>query len=326
MILILSFDTYEQGTDPVINWLLFHNIPFVKLSVTDVLQRKVKYFIDIDRQDIIIDGVSIMNDVKVVWHRRFMGEINLALSNIKGEHSEQLKSELRKEVEVLVKYLGKLLENKKWLTSLDGIEANKLEMLPMAAVCGLRVPRSKILNNKSDLVSFYDENQGKIISKAISGSRGTYQEEQTTFVMLTNVIDTERMEQIPEFFFPTLFQEKAEADYEIRVFYLDGKCYSTAILNSGKEKHVDRKVENYSVSTHFVTYNLPVDIEQKLRKFMEGIALNTGSIDVIRDINGEYIFLEVNPVGQFSAESERCNYYLEKEIAQWLVYQHQEAA
>jgi hypothetical protein len=31
--------------------------------------------------------------------------------------------------------------------------------------------------------------------------------------------------------------------------------------------------------------------------------------------------LEVNPVGQYSAESERCNYKIEKSIAEWLIKQ-----
>ena len=31
----------------------------------------------------------------------------------------------------------------------------------------------------------------------------------------------------------------------------------------------------------------------------------------------EYVFLEVNPVGQFNFVSELCNYYIEKNIAEF---------
>jgi D-alanine-D-alanine ligase-like ATP-grasp enzyme len=48
------------------------------------------------------------------------------------------------------------------------------------------------------------------------------------------------------------------------------------------------------------------------------LKLNTGSIDLIVNTTGEYIFLEVNPVGQFGMVSSPCNYYLEREIARFL--------
>jgi hypothetical protein len=34
---------------------------------------------------------------------------------------------------------------------------------------------------------------------------------------------------------------------------------------------------------------------------------------------GEYVFLEVNPIGQFGMVSAPCNYNLEKKIAQYLI-------
>lgn len=48
---------------------------------------------------------------------------------------------------------------------------------------------------------------------------------------------------------------------------------------------------------------------------MRIISLETGSIDLILTKDGLFIFLEVNPVGQFGMTSYPCNYYLEKLIA-----------
>lgn len=56
----------------------------------------------------------------------------------------------------------------------------------------------------------------------------------------------------------------------------------------------------------------------KLNKLMKLLKLNTGSIDMIVDHNNNYIFLEVNPVGQFVAYGEFCNYYLDREMAKIL--------
>ena len=46
--------------------------------------------------------------------------------------------------------------------------------------------------------------------------------------------------------------------------------------------------------------------------------LNMGTLDFIVTKNDEFIFLEINPVGQFTDLSYNCNYYVEKKIAQIL--------
>ena len=52
---------------------------------------------------------------------------------------------------------------------------------------------------------------------------------------------------------------------------------------------------------------------------MKSLDLKTGSIDMILTPEGDYYFLEVNPVGQFSMTSSPCNYNLEKRIAEYLM-------
>ena len=48
------------------------------------------------------------------------------------------------------------------------------------------------------------------------------------------------------------------------------------------------------------------------------MGINTGSIDLIYSLSNEYVFLEVNPQGQFDWLSKNCNYYIEKDIAELL--------
>ena len=68
-----------------------------------------------------------------------------------------------------------------------------------------------------------------------------------------------------------------------------------------------------------VNYTLPKEIEKKLLCLMSTVGLNTGSIDLIKDKKGRFYFIEVNPVGQYLAPSDRGNYYIEKTIAEWLI-------
>ena len=51
---------------------------------------------------------------------------------------------------------------------------------------------------------------------------------------------------------------------------------------------------------------------------MQKLDMNSGSIDMVVTKDKRYVFLEVNPIGQFKQVSYPCNYYLEKEVAKYL--------
>jgi glutathione synthase/RimK-type ligase-like ATP-grasp enzyme len=53
---------------------------------------------------------------------------------------------------------------------------------------------------------------------------------------------------------------------------------------------------------------------------MDKLNLLTGSLDILKDKNGKYYFLEVNPIGQFGMVSKPCNYYIEEQIAEFLTH------
>jgi ATP-GRASP peptide maturase of grasp-with-spasm system len=320
MILILSQDAYEQGTDPVISWLLYYKADFLKISVGDFLKTKINYCVDIDKQDIVLNNISFRDKIKTIWHRRFMNELNTNLV-YDSIHAPNLRAEMRKEIEVFTEYLSIVLKEKKWLTSFNNISINKLEALNIAQECGLITPISRVLNNKKEALKFNNEVSDGLISKTISGSRGHYIKGEDTYVMLTTDMNKEKLDDLPDYFMPTLFQAKVKADFEIRVFYLDKQFFPTAVLTPKNNRSVDRKMSNDTNSTHFVPYQLPKEIMAKLDDFMEKIGLNTGSIDLMKCADNSFVFLEVNPVGQYLAESERCNFKIEKSIAQWLIKQ-----
>ena len=52
---------------------------------------------------------------------------------------------------------------------------------------------------------------------------------------------------------------------------------------------------------------------------MQNIGLETGSIDMVFTKDGHFVFLEVNPIGQFGMTSKPCNYFLERELALSLI-------
>ncbi len=323
MILVLSYEDYEQGTDPVIDWLLYHQVPFLKITLRDLIKGRIRYQIDITNGDIRLNDISVRQQVRVIWNRRLMGEMGKILPDHSHELNTEVNHTVRRELTDLVTYLSYLFKDKIWLTTFDRLAVNKLEMLNEAQCSGLAVPMSRIINNRTDLQAFQRASASGLISKTISNATTVYVQDTYSYGMFTHALTPGEIDEFPPLFFPTLFQEKIRAQYEIRAFYIDGQLFPTAIVNSSPNKSTDRKLDSSRDTTHFIPCQLPPSVASAVRVFMERIGLNTGGIDLIRDTAGTYYFLEVNPVGQYLAESNRCNYHIEQHIAEWLIHKNQ---
>jgi glutathione synthase/RimK-type ligase-like ATP-grasp enzyme len=94
-----------------------------------------------------------------------------------------------------------------------------------------------------------------------------------------------------------------------------------AIFSQSNEKtKIDFRNYDLQKPNRTVPYNLPKEIILKLKKLTKALALRTGSIDLIKAKDGQYYFLEVNPVGQFGMVSRPCNYNIEMKIAKFLCF------
>lgn len=314
MILVLSFKEYEQCTDPVIDWLLYYNVPFLKLTQQDLYDTS-KVSIDIANKRFLYNGIDLVKEVDCVYFRRFENSLNLNLRN--AYPITQVLFELKFELNDLIKHLFFLLKDKVWLPYPSHVGIDKLTALLYAQDCGLKVPQSMIINNKQDCIDFLLKHPASII-KPIRFS-GYYVMGDTTYNIYTNSITVSEIEKLDNnHFFPSLIQEKVNKDFEIRTFYLDGEIYASAILVDDKD--YDDVKRNFGTDhIRWIPYQFPADIEGKIRNFMNMVSLNTGSIDMIKTTNDEFVFIEVNPVGQYIAPSNRCNFNLEHKIAKWLI-------
>ncbi len=194
-------------------------------------------------------------------------------------------------------------------------EVNKPYMLFIANSLGINIPATLVSNSTKEIRKF-QEQYGNIISKPISdpiflwGQSSSYS--MYTSEISDDIPDVERC-------FPTLLQQSIDKDIEIRAFFIDGKFYSSAIF-SQIDKQTTSDFRNYNDlrPNRCVPYKLPSTLCGKLKKLMKILKLNTGSIDIILSKQGQYYFLEVNPVGQFGMVSYPCNYHIDKIIAKYL--------
>ena len=275
--------------------------------------------IEIDKQLIVN-----LNDITAYYWRRGMleGKINPKEITTKINNSEIEKTlnyhffdNNKKNIE----YLYYCLEGKHSVGSRHNQDINKIYALDCAKKSGLKIPDTLITNSKKQLVNFLIKNR-RVISKPITNNIRLLIEEKVSFMNYTEEVTKEDINNLNDFFYPTLFQEYIEKKCEIRTFVLKDKCYSMAIFSQLDEQtKMDFRKYNTERPNRSVPFQLPKLVENSIINFMKEIKQDTGSIDLIMKENNEFVFLEVNPVGQFGMVSVPCNYYIEKRIAEYLI-------
>jgi glutathione synthase/RimK-type ligase-like ATP-grasp enzyme len=186
---------------------------------------------------------------------------------------------------------------------------------------GFQIPETNVINQKKNL-NILLKNNKKFITKVLSNSINfTFRKTQTTnkYVSYTELIKLDISSKLNQNFVPSLIQVKIEKKHEIRVFIFENMIWPMCIISQNNKK-TRLDFRNYDLETpnRCVPYKLPKEINKKILQFMKRVSLNTGSIDLIVTKNNEYVFLEVNPDGQFDNVSFNCNYYIEKQIAELL--------
>jgi hypothetical protein len=318
MILILSFSYFEQGTDPVVDWLLYYNVPFIRVCVEDLLTRSHECYLDINSGRLLINGNDVTEQVKVIFLRRFYRHLPFEPKEVLGDISRKIFYESNYELESLTSFLFTVFKSKIWFPEPSVANVNKLEITFIASRLGIPTPQSAIINNKKQLKDFFNSCNGNVINKPIN-RLSYYTFGKYTYSTYTTKFTDQKIDSLPDTFFPSLFQEAVQGQYEVRVFFIDGEFYSVAAVSSNKNRNIDIKRSFNTRELHWVPYELPIVIKTNICRLMNEINLITGSIDLIVNEKNEYIFIEVNPVGQYLAPSHQGNYYLEKIIAEWLV-------
>ena len=79
-----------------------------------------------------------------------------------------------------------------------------------------------------------------------------------------------------------------------------------------EQTKVDFRKYSKEIPNRYVPYDLPKTISMKLKRLMDNLKLNSGSIDLVYTKDEDYYFLEVNPVGQFAMVSEPCKLLFRK--------------
>lgn len=98
-------------------------------------------------------------------------------------------------------------------------------------------------------------------------------------------------------FAPVIFQRYIEAAYDLRITVVGGEIFPTAIYSQETAYAIDCRIDIGRARIEAVS--IPEPVQTKLHTLMDALGLVYGAIDMRLQPDGTYVFLEINPAGQF---------------------------
>lgn len=188
----------------------------------------------------------------------------------------------------------------------DTIAHHKPYQWEVARRMGLTLPRTLVTNQTGQARRFIQEmGVGRTVFKAFIASADAWRETRLVRTEDLALLDTVR-------YAPVIFQEYVPGA-DLRVTIVGDRVFAAEIDASQTGYPVDMRMVVHEARVRPVT--LPSAITGCLLRFMRALGLVYGAIDLRRRAGGEYVFLEVNPAGQWLFVEERTELPITAEIA-----------
>lgn len=314
MLLIITNKT-DLTCDYLILRLIERSIPYLRLNTEEYGEKfeiNLSFSNNINSALLKVEGNEInINEITGVYFRR------PALPNLeKLLPSTEIKFAER-EIETLFSGFFRLLDYNKWLNHPKYIFGanNKIEQLLIAKQIGFIIPNT-IITKDEDTIRLFIDKERNVIAKAIK--HGFYTYEDKLYLAFTQEVDENYLVNIKDYLsVPMIFQNKINKDYDIRINVIGNKVFAAAILSQENEMSmVDWRV--WDVCEKFemkhMSIKLPLEIEEQCIAINKYFNLNFSAIDMVLDKEGNYIFLELNPNGQWAWIEEKLKYPLRDTI------------
>ena len=214
-----------------------------------------------------------------------------------------------------------------WVSAPDRLrQANlKLLQLRLAGDLGFRVPRFTCTNDPARARGFIAAHPAGVITKVLANP--ALQANDAAAMIYTHLLtrdDEAHLESVRHG--PTFLQEFVRKQRDVRVTVIGDELFAVAIDPAGdREAAIDfRRVEAFDLPHEPLT--LPSSVHSACLALVRQLGLQFGAIDLLLTPEGEYVFLEINPNGQWLWIELMTDLPLTQAMADLLSSREQEAA
>jgi glutathione synthase/RimK-type ligase-like ATP-grasp enzyme len=171
----------------------------------------------------------------------------------------------------------------------DWAAQHKPWQLTVAQEVKLEIPVTLMTSDRDEARDFWRRHEGKVIFKQFRALPDACRETRRLRPEDAEHVDAVRLA-------PVIFQRQVEAVADIRVTAIGSDFYAASTDVRNAEYPVDVRM---NLDARYEAHKLPSFVEDALRDLMRRVELEYGAIDLRLTPEGRYVFLEINPAGQF---------------------------
>ncbi|MDC0720257.1 MvdC/MvdD family ATP grasp protein [Nannocystis bainbridge] len=206
-----------------------------------------------------------------------------------------------------------LLPGVPWIDALDAGRAadDKARQLRLACDLGLTIPPTLITAEPAAVREFFAAHAGQVVAKLQTPLRQTMR----GGGLPTRLLRRDDLEALAGLrHCPMIFQRYVPKAMELRIAWVDGRALCGAL--DGARCGVDWR---YECSADWQSHALPEPVHLRLAALMARLGLRQGAIDMIVTPAGDYVFLEVNPTGEWMMLEKELGLPISEALAQALL-------
>jgi hypothetical protein len=255
-----------------------------------------------------------LSTVTAVWDRRPL--LPETPPEVKDEHRQWVSDENAFFVSGLWDLLNCLWvpgKRRDWQGAIE-----KTLPLALAAQLGFSIPRTLVTNSPEEFLRFYSECRGQLVTKARQSRVIRDGERHAAFTRPIRRRDAGNYRTIR--YAPATFQEYVPKRVELRVTVVGSEVFA-AEIQSQANRSTRHDWRHYDLEhTPHLPHALPAHIETLCVRLVRAIHLCFGAIDMIVTPDNEYVFLEINPNGQWAWIEDLTGLPISNAIADLLVH------
>jgi hypothetical protein len=177
--------------------------------------------------------------------------------------------------------------NGTWVSDPEATDraCDKVYQLSIARDVGFRIPETLISQSFSEVAAFSERLEGRVIVKPVAGVAGP--------LLFTQYLgDPTRLHPKSYEVCPAVYQEYIPGTQHIRLNCFGEQSYAASIETSDLDwrPNLNVPIKNWPV---------PQFLHEQVRAVLDRLGLAMGIIDLKQTPDGEFVWLEVNPQGQF---------------------------
>lgn len=297
MIVIVS-NRQDHTADFLIVELLRRRAPFVRLNTEDFAEQILfRWSIGcpgVDRIEFSSGRTVPLEDIRAIWYRR---PVAARLSDSDARARQFSSTENQAALDGMLASLT----NCNWVSHPHNIRRAELKLLQLrvAEQLGFALCPTIVSNSAKDAQEFLRSTPGRIIYKPLRAAR-LIGENHVEFIY-TNVLSVEDTHAIDTISgCPVLLQAYADKSVELRITVIGTEVFAIELHSQQTVAGRDDWRRVAASELIHVEHKLPVHVRTLCIDLVSNLGLRFGAIDMVLTPSGDYVFLEINPNGQWA--------------------------